>query len=221
MVKKYGSILDSTDIADIVDVIDVGKVNIIGLSSLDEKATDILVKHVLSEILRRRKNEMSTGKGKTLKYPIFNIIEEAHILASQKRHTRSKEIIGRIAREGRKFGVGLCLVSQSPKSLDSEALSQVNNLIILRLVEPSDQAHVQKSSESLSEELLSKLPSLNVGEAVILGQMTKIPAMVKIDEFKGRSIGNDLDIMGIWRKAKNEEEEQIKESEEFIDELGI
>ncbi len=221
MVRKYGSILDSTDIADIVDVIDVGKLNIIGLSSLDEKATDILVKHVLSEILRRRKNEMSTGKGKRLKYPIFNIIEEAHILASQKRHTRSKEIIGRIAREGRKFGVGLCLVSQSPKSLDSEALSQVNNLIILRLVEPSDQAHVQKSSESLSEELLSKLPSLNVGEAVILGQMTKIPAMVKIDEFKGRSIGNDLDIMGIWRKAKNEEEEQIKESEEFIDELGI
>jgi DNA helicase HerA-like ATPase len=105
--------------------------------------------------------------------------------------------------------------------LDSEALSQVNNLIILRLVEPSDQTHVQKSSESLSEELLSKLPSLNVGEAVILGQMTKVPAMVKIDEFKGRSIGNDLDIMGMWRKAKNEEENEIKESEEFIDELGI
>ena len=134
MVRKYGSILDSTDVSDIINALEVGKVNIIGLSSLDEKATDILVKHVLTEILRRRKNEMSTGQGKTLKYPIFNIIEEAHILASQKRHTRSKEVIGRIAREGRKFGVGLCLVSQSPKSLDSEALSQVNNLIISEIV---------------------------------------------------------------------------------------
>ena len=164
---------------------------------------------------------MTTGKGKTLEYPVFSIIEEAHILASQKRNTQSKNIIGRIAREGRKFGVGLCLVSQSPKSLDSEALSQLNNLIILRLVEPSDQAHVQKSSESLSEELLKKLPSLNVGEAIVLGQMTRVPTMVKIDEFQGRSVGNDLDIISLWQKAKNEKEAKKEESKQFIDELGI
>lgn len=221
MTRKYRSILDSTDVSDIVSIIESGKVNIIGLSSLDEKASDILVKHVLTEILKRRKNAMTDGKGKTLDFPIFNIIEEAHILASQKRGTQSKNIIGRIAREGRKFGVGLCLVSQSPKSLDSEALSQLNNLIILRLVEPSDQAHVQKSSESLSEDLLKKLPSLNVGEAVILGQMTKVPTMVKIDEFKGRSIGNDLDIMKLWQSAKNEKENRKKESQNYLDEMGI
>lgn len=221
MKRKYRSILDSTDVSDIVSTIEVGKVNIIGLSSLDEKASDILVKHVLTEILNRRKNFMTTGKGKTLSFPVFSIIEEAHILASQKRNTRSKSIIGRIAREGRKFGVGLCLVSQSPKSLDSESLSQLNNLIILRLVEPSDQAHVQKSSESLSEELLKKLPSLNVGEAVILGQMTKIPTMVKINEFKGRSIGNDLDIVSLWKSAKNEEESRLQKSEEYLDEMGL
>ncbi len=221
MLRKYGSILDSTNVSDIVDVIEVGKVNIIPLSSLGETATDILVKHVLNEILYRRKNFMTTGKGKTLDFPIFNIIEEAHILASQRRPTRSKEVIGRIAREGRKFGVGLCLVSQSPKSLDSESLSQLNNLIILRLVEPSDQAHVQKSSESLSEDLLKKLPSLNVGEAVILGQMTKVPTMVKIDEFKGRSIGNDLDILGLWQSAKREKEERKKQQKRDLIDMGL
>jgi DNA helicase HerA-like ATPase len=221
MLRKYRSILDSTDVSDIVDTIEYGKVNIIGLKSLDERAMDILVKHVLSEILKRRKNDRDKGKGKTIEVPIFNIIEEAHILASQRRNTKSKEIIGRIAREGRKFGVGLCLVSQSPKSLDSESLSQLNNLIILRLVEPGDQSHVQKSSESLSEELLKKLPSLNVGEAVVLGQMTKVPTMVKIDEFKGRSIGNDLDVMGIWKRKKNEIKQKKEESKRYIDELGI
>lgn len=215
----YHSILDKTDVDDIVNTIEIGKVNIIPLSSLDEIATDIIVNHTLKEILKRRKNAVTTGDKPKLDFPIFNIIEEAHILASQKRDTRSKGIISRIAREGRKFGVGLCLVSQSPKSLDSESLSQLNNLIILRLVEPSDQAHVQKSSESLSEDLLKKLPSLNVGEAVVLGQMTKVPTMVKIDEFKGRSIGSDLDIRSEWQKAKREKENRKENSIKELTEL--
>lgn len=219
MKRIYHSILDKTDVDDIVNILEVGKVNIISLSSLDEIATDIIVNHVLSEILRRRKNAITTGEEPTLDFPIFNIIEEAHILASQRRDTRSKGTISRIAREGRKFGVGLCLVSQSPKSLDSESLSQLNNLIILRLVEPSDQAHVQKSSESLSEDLLKKLPSLNVGEAVVLGQMTKVPTLVKIDEFQGTTIGNDLDILDIWRKAKRQKEKEIDRSKNELEGL--
>ncbi len=221
MKNIYHSILDKTDVDDIINTIDVGKVNIIPLSSLDEVATDIIVNHVLSEILRRRKNAVTSGEDPTLDFPVFNIIEEAHILASQKRDTRSKRTISRIAREGRKFGVGLCLVSQSPKSLDSESLSQLNNLIILRLVEPSDQAHVQKSSESLSEDLLKKLPALNIGEAIVLGQMTKVPTLVKIDEFKGTSIGSDLDIRQIWQTAKRAKEQRIQEMTTDIDEMGI
>ena len=221
MKRKYFSILDSTDVSDICDNIELGKVNIIPLLSLDETASDILVKHVLSEVLKRRKNAKTKGKGKTIDVPVFNIIEEAHILASQKRNTKSKNIIGKIAREGRKFGVGLCLVSQSPKSLDSDSLSQLNNLIILRLVEPTDQSHVQRSSESLSEELLNKLPSLNVGEAILLGQMTKVPTMVKIDEFKGRSIGNDIDVGNEWEIQYRKDQEQLEEMEDEIDEIGI
>lgn len=216
MKNIYHSILDKTDVDDIVDMLEIGTVNIISLKSLDEIATDILVNHVLSEILKKQKN---TPIDEII--PIFNIIEEAHILASQKRDTKSKRTISKIAREGRKFGVGMCLVSQSPKSLDSESLSQLNNLIILRLVEPSDQTHVQKSSESLSEDLLKKLPSLNIGEAVVLGQMTKVPTLVKIDKFKGKTVGNDLDIRGRWRKAKTEKEQRIKEIEKEIDNMGI
>lgn len=221
MMHKYDAIFNSsTSTSDIINILEIGSVNVICLSSLDEIAADIIVNHVLREILARRKNAEIKGSGKTLDYPVFNIIEEAHILASQKRNTRSKDIIGKIAREGRKFGVGLCLVSQSPKSLDGDALSQVNNLIILRLVEPSDQSHVQKSSESLSEDLLKKLPSLNVGEAIILGQMTKIPTLVKIDEFKGRTLGSDLDIVSKWRKSKINEEKDLKNSEDYIQQMG-
>ena len=210
MNRIHYNLLNSTDVGDMVDSIVPGKVNVVSLGSLSETATDIIVKHMLDNILTRRKNKIENNGKKELDFPIFCVIEEAHNLASNSLNMKSKYTISKIAREGRKFGVGLCLVSQSPKSLDSGSLSQINNLIILRLVEPGDQKHVQKSSESLSNDLLEQLPSLNIGEAVIVGQMTKIPTMVKIDEFKGKSVGSDLDIVKLWKQDK-EEREKAKE----------
>ena len=211
---RYGYLFSSNDESSITKTIQPGYVNIISLGSVDEKGVDIIVKHALTEILTERK------KGE-LQFPVFCIIEEAHMLVSERRNTDSKYIISKIAREGRKFGVGLCLVSQSPKSLDSETLSQVNNLIILRLVEPNDQSHVQKSSESLSNDLLKQLPSLNIGEAILLGQMTNIPTMVKIDEFKGKIVGTDLDILKEWEKAVKTEVEEIESQDDEIDDFGV
>lgn len=214
LAKRYYKLFDSNDEADIVELITPGRVNIISLGSVDERSVDIIVKHTLTKILRQRKS----GE---LKVPVFCIIEEAHMIVSERRSTESKYIISKIAREGRKFGVGLCLVSQSPKSLDSETLSQVNNLIILRLVEPNDQKHVQNSSESLSSDLLKQLPSLNIGEAILLGQMTNIPTMVKIDEFEGKVVGTDLDILKEWQNSVVEEEEEEDSQFDFIDDIGI
>lgn len=220
--KIYGKILESTDTEDIVSDIEVGKVNIINLNSVDEIGTDIVVNHTLKNILIRRKRALSKNYGKNakiLEFPIFCIIEEAHMLASEKINTKSKGIIGQIAREGRKFGVGLCLISQSPKSLDSASLSQINNRIILRLVEPGDQKHVQSSSESLSEDLLKQLPSLNIGEAILLGQMTNIPTMVKIDKFEGKSLGEDLNILELWKKTGEEKKVRVREQKASFNEF--
>ena len=100
--------------------------------------------------------------------------------------------------------------------MDHDALSQMNNMIILRLVEPEDQRHVQSASESLSKDLIDQLPSLNVGEAIVLGLMTKVPTLVKIDEFKGRRHGGDLNIieeLSNFNKAQIDEiEKQERES---------
>ena len=155
-----------------------------------------------------------------LRIPIFFIVEEAHILAPQSRNPNSKYWITRIAREGRKFGLGLCLVSQSPKSVDGETLAQANNMIILRLVEPKDQKHVQTASESLSEDLVQQLPSLNIGEALVLGLMTKVPTLVKIDEFKGRQRGGDLDIIEQWMNYEEELQEEIEKERKDLYSLG-
>ena len=217
MKEKYGTIL-SLEAKDTIDNLKVGTANILDLGSVDEFASDVVVSHILRKILSSRKEYLRTGEG--LHFPILLILEEAHILAPQNRKTEAKHWISRIAREGRKFSVGLCLVSQSPKTLDSEALSQANNMIILRLVEPTDQNHVQRASENLSDDLIAQLPSLNVGEAIILGLMTRIPTLVKIDEFKGKITGGDLDIVAEWSKTYEEEQNIIAEQKKEYDDLG-
>lgn len=196
---------------DIVDDLEQGKANVIDLGQVDEDYADVIVSHVLRKVLYKRKNKEIP--------PAFCVLEEAHILAPMYRPTLSKYWIDRIAREGRKFGVGLCLVSQRPKSLDQNSLSQANNSIIMRLVEPSDQRHVQQASERLSDDLLSQLTSLNIGEAVVLGLMTKIPALVKIDKFEGKLKGGDPDIIGEWQEGSAEKKERIKKERKEIDDL--
>ena len=93
-------------------------------------------------------------------------------------------------------------------------------MIILRLVEPKDQKHVQTASESLSEDLVQQLPSLNIGEALVLGLMTKVPTLVKIDEFKGRQRGGDLDIIEQWMNYEEELQEEIEKERKDLYSLG-
>lgn len=87
----------------------------------------------------------------------------------------------------------------------------MNNMIILRLVEPEDQRHVQSASESLSQDLINQLPSLNVGEAIVLGLMSRVPTLVKIDEFKGRRQGGDLDIISTLSDYDESEKKTLKD----------
>jgi hypothetical protein len=207
---KYKGILNE-HAPDILDDLEQGKANVLDLGQVDEDYADVIVSHILRKILYKRKNRQIS--------PVFCVLEEAHILAPAYRSTLSKYWIDRIAREGRKFGVGLCLVSQRPKSLDSNSLSQANNSIIMRLIEPSDQRHVQQASERLSDDLLSQLTSLNIGEAVVLGLMTKIPALVKIDKFEGKLSGGDPDIIQEWQASVKEKKEKVKKEQKEVNDL--
>ena len=217
--EKYDNLFNINK-GNILGTIQIGKANVLDLSQADESIAEVLVSHIMRNSLQYRKNAVHKTSNKTLDFPVFYILEEAHILAHNKRDSNSKFWIQRVAREGRKFGLGLCLVSQSPKTVDHDALSQMNNMIILRLVEPEDQRHVQSASESLSGDLVKQLPSLNVGEAILTGLMTNVPTLVKIDEFKGRRHGGDLDVVSILANFKEDEAEEIKKQEEDSFNLG-
>ena len=216
---RYSNIFDN-NVGNILTSIKIGHANVLDLSQSDESIANVLVSHIMRNALQMRKNAVHGKDKKTLDFPVFFVLEEAHILAPNKRDSDSKRWIQRVAREGRKFGLGLCLVSQSPKTVDHDALSQMNNMIILRLVEPEDQRHVQSASESLSQDLINQLPSLNVGEAIVLGLMSRVPTLVKIDQFKGRIHGDDMDIVSYFADIKQKEEDEIKRQEEESMQMG-
>ena len=217
---RYSNLFDQYT-GNILTSIKKAHVNVLDLSQVDESVASVLVSHILRNSLQRSKNAANSGnKQELLDNSVFYILEEAHILAPNKRDSDSKRWIQRVAREGRKFGLGLCLVSQSPKTVDHDALSQMNNMIILRLVEPEDQRHVQSASESLSQDLINQLPSLNVGEAIVLGLMTKVPTLVKIDKFQGRRHGDDMDIVSHFKDSLEREEKEIAEQIDELSDMG-
>ncbi|ASJ05276.1 DNA double-strand break repair helicase HerA [Thermococcus barossii] len=158
-----------------------------------------------------------------LSEPILIIVEEAHIFAPHGEKGGTVRILGRIAREGRKFGVGMGLVSQRPSRLSEDVLSQTNTKIIMRIVNPNDQNYVIKASEQLSGELMSDIAGLGKGEAVIVGQAISLPALVKVYNFKelgGDYGGEDIGVVRRWReRAEREKAEERKE--ELYEEEGI
>jgi len=119
-----------------------------------------------------------------LKLPVLLVLEEAHNFVPGRANTPAEErsitITKQIAQEGRKFGIGLVMISQRPSRLDETTLSQCNSYIIMRLVNPADQNFVRKVIESLGEDEARLLPDLDVGEALLSGQLINFPVLVRI-----------------------------------------
>ena len=201
--ETYGDIIKPNE-GEIADRIRGGALVVVKLGSVDTDISDVIVGHALSTILTRAKKRVMH---KMPHIPVLTVLEEAHILIPNDRNTYTREAASRIAREGRKFGVGLILVSQRPKKLDQDVLSQMVNKIILRIVEPEDQSYVIRATEFMSEEMLGYLPSLNVGEAILVGPMVKIPAMVKFDKFEGKRGGVSIRATDVWRRSSEEKED--------------
>jgi len=169
------------------------KINVLPLSKIEEEEAITIVGEFLKKALKERIKAVHGEEVeiKAFEKPTLIIIEEAHIFAAKNLKDRSAYWIGRIAKEGRKFGVGLGLVSQRPKELNSTVLSQMNTKIILRIVEPTDQRYILESSENVGEDLLYDLPRLSTGEAIIVGSSLPLPALTKIKRYDGILGGED------------------------------
>ncbi|WP_095191451.1 ATP-binding protein [Pseudomonas sp. Irchel 3E19] len=133
--------------------------------------------------------------------PILLVYEEAHKYVPRSDLTRyraSKNAIERIAKEGRKYGVTLAIVSQRPSEVSETIFSQCSNFVAMRLTNPDDQSYVRKLLPDTSGDLISNLPTLQSGEALIIGDSIIIPSMVKIDKCIATPNSVDIAFFSKW-----------------------
>ena len=110
------------------------------------------------------------------KQPLLIVLEEAHSYLKAGEHSISSRTVQMIAKEGRKYGVGLLLVTQRPSELDETVLSQCGTMIALRMNNSKDRGHIRSAVQDELQSMVDLLPSLRTGEALISGEAVKIPS---------------------------------------------
>lgn len=143
----------------ILELVKKGQLTIIDMSGMELIFQQALIAIVANKILEGRMLDEIP--------PVLTIFEEAHrFMPSGGEMTASKPSLKRIAQEGRKFMMGLGIVSQRPSRVDSDVLSQCNTQIILRLTNPDDQRYVRAISEHVTDEDLEEIKSLSPGKLI-------------------------------------------------------
>lgn len=133
------------------------------------------------------------------KTPILFVLEEAHNYLKSGENSIASRTVQKIAKEGRKYGAGLLLVTQRPSELDETVLSQCGSVISLRMTNSNDRGHIKSAVEDSLNELVDLLPSLKTGEGLIMGECVKLPMRTKFSKAK-ESKSTDPLVSEQWKK---------------------
>lgn len=156
-----------------------GQASIVYLGGYDHLTQSTIVAIVLQQLFDHRASMQNTIP------PFFAVVEEAHNFIPSRgegqAETPSVEVIRKLITEGRKFGTGLLLISQRPSRLDETTLSQCNTFLIFRLVNPRDQAFVEKVMENLTKADSRLLPGFGPGQGIVSGQAVRFPLVIQVD----------------------------------------
>lgn len=134
--------------------------------------------------------------------PLLLVYEEAHKYVPKSdlaRFKSSRASIERIAKEGRKYGISLAIVSQRPSEISETIFSQCNNFIAMRLTNPEDQNYVKRLLPDSLGSVTDILPSLQSGEALLIGEATVMPSIVLVDRCEHEPSSNDIPYLEKWK----------------------
>lgn len=172
--NKYISSDKPSSIPGILEGIKSGKVVLIDVPNLSEKSELFLLSLISRRIMEDYKTEEERKK-------CMIVIEEAQrVLGSDSRIARFEEI----AREGRKFGVGLCAITQQPKLIDRELLSQFNTMVVMGLADRNDRVRVEESAKQDLSSLDVEIQTLEKGEAIISTLNVPFPIPARIHRYE-------------------------------------
>ena len=154
-------------------------ISVVDLSGVPNEITDVVV-----SVLCRMVFDFCLWSPRSESTPVLLVCEEAHRYVprvAESKFTATKVAIGRIAKEGRKYGVSLGLVTQRPSELSETILSQCNTLIALRMSNAEDQDYVRRAMPDNAVGLMSALSSLQPQEALVVGEGVSVPMRMRFD----------------------------------------
>lgn len=184
-------------------------VTIIDLSGVPFDVLSITVS-LISRILfefgyyyKRLRNSEDPNQEINNDVPLLLVYEEAHKYVPNNdlvKYRASRESIERIAKEGRKYGVSLLLASQRPSEISETIFSQCNNFLALRLTNPADQNYVKRLLPDTLGNIVDKMPSLKVGECLLIGDSVILPSIVQVDKCNPEPSSNDIPYWKLWKE---------------------
>ena len=201
------------------DLFRPGQCTVLQLSDIDENEQQVIVGALLR---RTNKARVATVRGvanddeSNLPYPVFVLLEESHRYAPAGVKVVSTDILKQILSEGRKFGVGIGLITQRPGKLDQDVLSQCMTQFIMRIVNPIDQQTIASSVEGAGRRLLDELPALTKGQVIVSGVAVNTPVLCQVRKRITRHGGETIDAPTEWQKYFTAKAKQEREREEAV-----
>ena len=179
-----------------------------GLKIIDfsEVPSDVLP--VISGLIARLILSVQQWMEAEKRHPVAIFCDEAHlyITAQPKSNIEERGLASfeRIAKEGRKYGISLVVISQRPSDVNKTVLSQCGNFIAMRLTNPDDQNVIKRLFPDNLGDFSEMLPILDIGESLIVGDACLLPSRVKIDSPKITPDSNTVQFWDEWSKGKTE-----------------
>ena len=178
------SVFDDYEHTSMRDMLRPGQVTVVQVGEMSRRGQQTVVATLLRRAYEGRQATQREQNGPEdelyLPFPVFVLVEEAHRFAPAGATITTSRILSEILSEGRKFGMGIGLVTQRPGKLDQDVLSQCMTQCIMRIVNPVDQQAVASAVESLGRDLLAELPSLSRGQAIISGSGVNTTVMCRV-----------------------------------------
>ncbi len=201
------------------ELVNPGSATIINLKGVNPDIQEMIVTRICTDIFRSRKNEEIP--------PAMLVVEEAHNFAPERgfKSAVSTDILRMIASEGRKFGLGLTVVSQRPARVDKNVLSQCNTQIILKVTNPNDLNAIKKGVEGLDSEMQDEIKSLPTGVALLVSNGIEKPIFVDIRVRRSKHGGGAVDVTRRVGKSdkrtkkKNEWKSKTKDDSSIMDKI--
>ena len=185
------------------DLFEPGQVTVLQMNEISQEEQQVICAAVLRQSYHARINtardKIEAGDENYLPFPVFVLIEEAHRFAPAKEPSRCKAVLRTILSEGRKFGLGVGLITQRPGKLDSDVLSQCMSQFLMRIVNPVDQESLKYGVEAAGRDLLKELPALTKGQVIISGACVNTPVLCQVRKRLTQHGGETLNAPHEWQ----------------------